>query len=31
MGVLPPQFKDGSDGKSLKLDGSERFGVKNGG
>jgi len=24
MGVLPPQFKDGSDGKSLKLDGSER-------
>jgi aconitate hydratase len=27
MGVLPLQFKDGTDRKSLKLDGSERFDI----
>ncbi|HXY98806.1 MAG TPA: aconitate hydratase AcnA [Stellaceae bacterium] len=27
MGVLPLQFKDGADRKSLKLDGSERFDI----
>ena len=27
MGVLPLQFKDGTDRKSLKLDGAERFDI----
>jgi aconitate hydratase len=27
MGVLPLQFKDGTDRRSLKLDGSERFDI----
>jgi aconitase A len=27
MGVLPLQFKDGTDRKSLKLDGRERFDI----
>ena len=27
MGVLPLQFKDGTDRKALKLDGSERFDI----
>ena len=27
MGVLPLQFKDGTDRKTLKLDGSERFDI----